>query len=155
MLLRHLFFWALIMTCAACNSDNRKTGVTQSKLLSPIQSGIDPVDRDFNMFIEKFSKDSAFQLNRTKFPLRIKQYDIDNDKDTILYEQRSAFEMKDFRKKRSDGIYDQWKQEIVFDENDTKAKIEIRGTYNGIMVDYYFEKKDGMWILMNIDDAST
>lgn len=63
--------------------------------------------------------------------------------------------MIDFRKKKSEGINDQWKQEIVVDENDTKARIEIRGIDNGIMVDYYFEKNDGRWMLVNIDDAST
>jgi hypothetical protein len=155
MILGHWFSCALIIAFAACNTESGKTEVTQSEPISAVQRDIDKVDRDFNLFVEKFSEDSAFQLDRTSFPLRIKQYDIDNDKDTILYRQRSAFEMMDFRKKKSDGRYDQWKQEIVMDKNQTKARIEIRGIENGIMVDYYFEKKDGKWMLVNIDDAST
>lgn len=102
-----------------------------------------------------FSKDSGFQRSRTKFPLRIKQYDIDNEKDTIIYEEQLTFEMKDFRKKESENKYDQWKQEIILDNNEAKATIEIRGIENGIMVDYYFEKKEGKWMLVSVDDSST
>lgn len=155
MLLRHLFLYVLVIACAACNSHSTTTESTQSKPPGPVQPGIDTVDRDFHLFIEKFSKDSAFQLNRTVFPLQIRQYDIDNGGDNIIYEQRSAFEMIDFRKKISDGIHDRWKQNIVWDKNDTRATIEIRGIDNGIKVDYHFEKKDGRWMLVHIDDAST
>ncbi len=63
--------------------------------------------------------------------------------------------MMDFRKKKSNSRYDQWKQEIVLDKGETKATIEIRGIENGIMVDYYFEKNDDRWMLVGVDDSST
>ena len=63
--------------------------------------------------------------------------------------------MMDFRKKKSDSRYDQWKQDAVLDKGGNKATIEIRGIENGIMVDYYFEKDDGKWMLVAVHDSST
>lgn len=141
---------------SSCKTNNQKAeNIQSSQQEFTVPSDIDIVDLDFNSFIEKFSQDSAFQLDRTRFPLKIKQYDIENDKDTIIYEQRSAFQMMDFRQKKSEGSYDRWKQEIVLDKNQSKATIEIRGIENGIVVDYNFEKKDGKWMLFSIDDSST
>lgn len=155
MLLRHSFLCALVLAFIACNTGSRKTENTELKSTSTVQSESDKVDKDFNAFIEKFSKDAAFQLARTNFPLPVKHYDTGNENDTILYVERSAFVMMDFRKKKSDGRYDQWKQEIVLDKNSTRATIQIRGIDNGIMVDYDFEKRDGRWMFVKVDDAST
>jgi hypothetical protein len=115
----------------------------------------EPVDNNFNDFIEKFSVDTTFQLSRTKFPLKTKWYDIDNDRDSLIYKDQSDFKMMDFRKKKTASPYDQWEQKIVIDKNNTSATIEIRGIENGIMVDYLFEKINGAWILIGIDDSST
>lgn len=156
MLLRYLFLCLSITAFYSCNGDSRRAKAQQVDLQPFVPlSDTTNVDKDFSAFIEQFSKDTSFQLSRTKFPLRIKQYDIEKDKDTIIYKQRSAFEMMDFRQKQSKGSYDQWKQEIVLDKSQSKATIEIRGIENGIMVDYNFEKKDGKWMLIGIDDSST
>jgi len=61
----------------------------------------------------------------------------------------------DFGKKKSKGQYDQWEKKIVVDKNNTSATIEVRGIDNGIMVDYLFEKINGTWMLIEIDDSST
>ena len=113
------------------------------------------VDLDFSLFIEHFSEDSAFQLNRTKFPLKITRYDLVDDKETIIYKSRSKFNILDFRIKKSNSRYDKWTQEIVMDKTKNKATIEINGIENGIMVEYYFEKIAGKWLLVGIRDSST
>jgi hypothetical protein len=156
-MLSHYFVFCLVIAAFySCNSGNQRVKAVQSgQQVSSHSSNTDIADKDFSTFIEQFSKDTAFQINRTKFPLRIKQYDIENDKDTIIYEQQSAFEMMDFRKRKSEGRYDQWKQEIVLDKSQRKATIEIRGIENGIVVDYHFEMRDGKWMLVGIDDSST
>jgi len=154
--LRYFMFCLTLFVFYSCKSDHKRIEIQQSSTQGPVAfSEIDKVDTDFNTFIELFSQDTAFQRKRTKFPLRIKQYDIENDKDTIIYNWHSGFEVMDFRRKKSDSRYDQWEQQIVVDKNQTKATIEIRGIENGIMVDYYFEKKDGRWMLVSIDDSST
>jgi hypothetical protein len=87
--------------------------------------------------------------------LRIKTYDIDSGKDIITYEERSAFEMMDFRRNKSDNTVNEWKQKTVLNKNQSKATIEVRGIENGTMVDYNFEKRDGKWMLISINDGST
>ncbi|OAQ39868.1 hypothetical protein A5893_09880 [Pedobacter psychrophilus] len=113
------------------------------------------VDNDFNDFLIKFSSDTSFQKSRTKFPLKINWYDIEKDKDSLIYKDVSDFEMMDFRKKKSKGQYDQWEQKILVDKDNTSAIIEIRGIENGIMVDYLFKKIKNVWMIIEIRDGST
>lgn len=112
-------------------------------------------DSDFIDFIDKFSTDSTFQVSRTKFPLKTKWYDLDNDSDSIIYMDMSKFELMDFRKNKSKGKYDQWEQKIVIGRDNASAIIEIRGIENGIMVDYIFKRINGTWMFIEIDDSST
>ncbi len=141
---------------SACDSSSVNSSSSKSKeTQTPANLIKEDVDINFNDFIYKFSTDSTFQLSRTKFPLKTKWYDSDNGRDTIIYKEKSSFEMMDFRRKKSKGEYDQWEQKIVVDKNNTSAKIEIRGIENGIMVDYLFEKTEGKWMLIAIVDSST
>ncbi|MBK7223981.1 MAG: DUF4348 domain-containing protein [Saprospiraceae bacterium] len=168
------FFWASTFLCVShnykyyiaslilvtlltgcVNSSTNSTSGQSNETQSPTIPAKEAMYNNFNAFVDKFSSDSTFQLSRTKFPLKIKWYDIDNDKDSLIYKERSSFEMMDFRKKKSTGQYDQWEQKIVVDKNNTSATIEIRGIENGIMVDYLFEKINGAWMLIEIDDSST
>lgn len=87
--------------------------------------------------------------------MAVTQYQLEYDRDTVIYIGRSEFKTVDFRKNRSEGRYDQWTQEIVPDKSGRKATIEIRGIDNGIMVDYRFEKIEGRWLLVGIEDQST
>ncbi|MEJ8819139.1 DUF4348 domain-containing protein [Lacibacter sp. H407] len=115
----------------------------------------DKVEVDFNLFIDNFSKGTAFQRSRTLFPLKIKQYDLENDKDTILYKHRSDFEMMDFRKNKSVSNSDKWTQKIILDKSQKAVVIQIRGIDNGIIVDYLFEKRNGKWLFVAVEDSST
>ena len=133
--------------------------MTTRELSNEIQTSTFPTieanDENFYDFIEKFSSDSIFQLSRTKFPLKIKLHDLDNDTDSLIYCEMSNYEMIDFRKKKSTGQYDQWEQLIIVDKNNTSATIEIRGIDNGIRVYYIFYKINGAWMFIEIDDSST
>lgn len=148
-----LLLVTLLIACdnSSSNATNGQSNENQT-LTIPTKKAI---DNNFNNFIDKFSIDSTFQVSRTKFPLKIKWYDIDNDRDSIFYRDSSSFELMDFGKKKSKGQYDQWEQKIVVDKNNTSATIEVRGIDNGIMVDYLFEKINGTWMLIEIDDSST
>lgn len=155
MLSRQFFVCLVIAVFCSCKNENEKTKTSQSnQQVSATSSDSNNIDRDFSAFIERFSSDSAFQLSRTKFPLRVKQYDIENI-DTIIYKQQSEFEMMDLRKMESDDRYDRWKQEIAVEKSQRKATIEIRGIDNGIMVDYYYEKRNGKWFFVGVEDSST
>jgi hypothetical protein len=148
-----LFLVTLITGCV--NSSTNSASGQSNETQTPTIPTKEAFDNNFNDFVHKFSSDSTFQLSRTKFPLKIKWYDIENDRDSLIYKDTTGFEMMDFRKKKSTSQYDQWEQKIVVDENNTSATIEIRGIENGIMVDYLFEKIYGAWMLIEIDDSST
>ena len=148
-----LILVTLLIGCvnSATNSKGGQSNGTQTSTIPAKEA----MYNNFNAFVDKFSSDSTFQLSRTKFPLKIKWYDIDNDKDSLIYKERSSFEMMDFRKKKSTGQYDQWEQLIIVDKNNTSATIEIRGIDNGIRVYYIFYKINGAWMFIEIDDSST
>jgi hypothetical protein len=76
------------------------------------------------------------------------------DKDTIVYWKRSELRRLDFRNNLEAGKRD-WEKAIVVNKNGEKAVVEIRGTENGLNVDYIFEKVKGLWFLVEIDDRST
>lgn len=151
--IKSLYFVILLTACD--NSSTNSTSGQSNENKAPTMPTREAVDNTFNDFIEKFSTDSTFQISRTKFPLETKWYDLDNDRDSLIYKDRSSFEMMDLRKKKSTGQYDQWEQKIVVDKNNTSATIEIRGVENGIIVDYLFEKINGVWMLIAINDSST
>lgn len=143
----------VVILLTSCNESNnyKLTGENETA----INRENEVIDDNFNDFIKKFSSDSIFQLSRISFPLKTKMYDIDNERDTIIFLEKHGFELMDFRKKKSEGKYDQWEQKIVVDKSNTSAKIEIRGIDNGIMVDYLFEKDKDGWMLVGIEDNST
>lgn len=141
----------LLGSCHNNSTTETNVAIDDSGIISTGES----VDDDFNIFIEKFSSDSLFQLSRIKFPLMIIIYDMSNDRDSAMCINKSDFNILDFRKKKSSVQSDQWKQEIVFDNKHTSATIEIRGIDNGMMVDYLFEKVNGAWMLIEIKDSST
>lgn len=146
----------LITLPAACDNNLVKSSsnkLNKTQILTSITKK--DIDNEFNDFIEKFSTDSIFQLSRIKFPLKTKYYDSDNNKYSVIYHDKPSSEMMDFRKKKSIGEYDQWEQKIIIDKNNTSATIEIRGIDNGIMVDYLFEKINGAWVLIELDNKST
>lgn len=157
MLIRY-FITSILLSILLISCDSTLTNTTNRHSNEPQTVTIptkETVDNNFKTFIEKFSSDSVFQLSRTKFPLKIKWYDIINDRDSLLYKNRGDFEMMDFRKKKFTGQYDQWEQKVVADKNNTSVTIEIRGIENGIMIDYLFEKINEAWVLIEIDDRST
>lgn len=157
MLIRY-FITSILLSILLISCDSTLTNTTNRYSNEPQTVTIptkETVDNNFKTFIEKFSSDSVFQLSRTKFPLKIKWYDIINDRDSLIYKNRVDFEMMDFRKKKSTGQYDQWEQKVVADKNNTSVTIEIRGIENGIMIDYLFEKINEAWVLIEIDDRST
>lgn len=147
---------AVIISCLllfSCNSNtsdltNIKSGQTSDSL---IQNQI--AHHDFNSFIEKFSTDTLFQISHTIFPLKITWHEI--ERDTIFYRGKSDVEFVDFRIKEYKGEVDRWKQNIIIDESNKSAVIEIRGVDNGIHVDYIFKIINDAWMFVEIDDSST
>lgn len=106
-------------------------------------------EEDFSYFIEKFSKDSVFQRSRVNFPIKIQLLDDDFELVEFIVEKEDYFTLNFIYP--DDFI--EFKQKIILHQN--KATIEVRGTANGIMIDYFFEKIEGKWKLKTWIDSST
>ena len=95
-----------------------------------------------------------FQISRVKFPLRVRE--LDDEYESV----EKKIEKNSYRKidLRYDNSYvtrelSKYTQKIKLEGN--KATVEIRGIDNGIMTDFYFEKRNGKWKLISWDDSST
>lgn len=112
------------------------------------------VDSNFETFLSLFNKDSLFQVSRIVFPLKVKELELGDpsemlDKSINKEEHRKLdFSLPEFK----DSI-DNYTQNIRLEKNN--ATIEIRGVDNGIIMDVFFEKKNGKWMLISWTDSST
>lgn len=122
---------------------------------TPIAELSESKDSSFDSFINKFSTDSVFQKSRIVFPLKTTVYDMDAQQDKIIFVSQKDCAIMDFRQKKSTGQSDQWVQKTILHADSSKAHIEIRGIDNGISVDCKFEKKNGNWYLLEVNDHST
>jgi hypothetical protein len=93
-----IFLNVIVLTACDNSSTNSTSGQSKETQSSTILKK-EAIDNNFNDYVNKFSSDSIFQLRRTKFPLKIKWYDVENDKDSLIYKVRTSYKMIDFRKK--------------------------------------------------------
>lgn len=116
----------------------------------------EPGSENFNIFVERFSQEQSFQLNRIKFPISIVVPDAQDEGMAPIKETISKYEWE-FLDLTYDSTYltrpyDQYYQVVRF-RNDT-AVVEIRGINNGIYADYYFALIDNEWYLVTLYEAS-
>jgi hypothetical protein len=108
-------------------------------------------DLDFINFLTKFSKDSIFQIKSISFPITESFADSDNDYETAT----KTIKQEDWKFwKLTDDI----NQLMILSNIQTDNKyrnIFFRGVENGIWVKYTFEKINGNWKLIRIEDYST
>lgn len=155
-MIRYLSILLLLALITGCkNTSTSSIAIQTAETQDTLSVTPDPSDQKFADFIEKFSADSTFQLSRTKFPLKVTWYDHDTDQDSLFFINKPDFQMVDLRKKKSSGEFDQWEASTVLSNNKTSATIRISGIDNGIMVFYHFEKINGAWMLVDVEDAST
>lgn len=120
-------------------------------------------EENFETFLAKFNRDSVFQISRVKFPLKVKEIDLESMAE--LDENKSGFKERTILKSdytKLDFTYpkdaltrelDRYTQKIKIKKNITV--VEIRGVDNGIYSDFYFEKIDGKWFLETWKEQST
>jgi hypothetical protein len=108
-------------------------------------------DFEFMDFLVKFSNDSLFQIKNISFPLSESFADSDND-----YEIATKTSKLDDWKfwKLTDDI----NRLLILSNIQTDNKyrnIFFRGVENGIYIKYTFEKLNGNWKLIRLEDYST
>jgi hypothetical protein len=149
MIVKHIYFAviisSLIISCSQQENDEHSETISSSTIL---------IDDDFNRFLDEFSADYQFQLNRIKFPLKTNTFDINQDKSIVTFQQKSKFKQLDFREMKSKTEFDNWNQNRVVDVKKLDAVVEFRGVDNGINIDFIFKKINNTWMLIEINDSS-
>ncbi|MDI9605174.1 MAG: DUF4348 domain-containing protein [Bacteroidota bacterium] len=157
-----LLFFLLILSCGQSERDGRvKTVGKKTKSESSVRAEVVSdtalvAEEEFDLFLQKFSEQRSFQLNRVKFPINVTVPNTDDEGMAPIEETigRYDWEMLDFTYDSTflTRPYDQYYQVVRF-WNDT-AVVEIRGIDNGIYADYYFELIDKQWYLVTLYEAS-
>jgi hypothetical protein len=133
------------------NSDTVSTSVKRSGITVP-----DDVDDNFETFLNYFNEDSTFQASRIEFPLKgkVADYAKDYEFSEVIIQPRE-FRKLDFTYDPSSANREVDSYEQKLNVKGNEAVIEIRGIENGIMADYFFEKRKGKWVLVTWEDSST
>lgn len=105
------------------------------------------VNEDFSLFLKKFTTDKNFHLSRINFPLTVKMNNDDFELvDYII--AKSNYKMIQLNDKGS-----QYQQKSI--PKNSTVIIKQKGNDNGILIEYVFEQKNGLWYLKTWIDAST
>lgn len=178
MYVRNLLILFVVLFCLSCQSDDSKSEeLVSSYDTISIKSSVSPVERSTalpdledsvlvtnslitfkTIFLDRFSKDSLFQIDHIKFPLVNKGY-----KDNIetgegdFYTELSGKDRWTMMNLKYDSSgfyqeYDRCTQEFEMKGNDS-VKITYRGIDNGIYFGYIFAK-DPVWKLVETWDFS-
>jgi hypothetical protein len=108
---------------------------------------------NFDHFIYKYCTDSIFQMSRTKFPLKASffiDFELDN-LDTLLPRDSYNFDPIFFRDNYKVQIYDNFKGQI---KNTDQRLVSYEGIENGIDINYFFERIEKKWFLIEFIDNS-
>lgn len=128
--------------------------IPESKTEKQAENGTTEIE-NFDAFFERFSKDSVFQKERTKYPLKIAYYeDIDEDL-SVRYAKETESAYTDFTadtlaiNKKTDRFT------FKIEKTDTKIIYKRVGYDNGIYISYIFSLFGNSWFLSEIRDEST
>jgi hypothetical protein len=108
---------------------------------------------EFNDFFSKFTSDSLFQLERTKFPFVIKIWVVDDEmRMKKIAKDDWKFLSFDYKEEYGTRKLDAYTQRTkIFPDS---AKIELRGVDCGIYVDFLFFNEAGRWFMTSESDYS-
>ncbi|MDC9722723.1 MAG: DUF4348 domain-containing protein [Urechidicola sp.] len=107
---------------------------------------------NFDRFIYNFCIDESFQINRIKFPIKLRYRVNFENYDAPLLD--TILPLKKWE--HDDLFYDQITQAQIFDNfkgemrNTKERVVHFRGVQNGRNLAYYFEADNGKWYLTSI-----
>jgi hypothetical protein len=125
----------------------------------PLRSQTVTSKEDFDDFFWKFMDDSTFQIERIKFPIMRTFLRDDPEKlfieDSTLVtesEWKHIYFLLGMETNYRPQIYDNFSAELRDTDERTFAWLGIE---TGIQVYYYFQRINGKWYLIRIEDKST
>jgi hypothetical protein len=150
---------SLIFSCSQGSTNKNTKNGSETREKEVLSSTIDVAladSEEFDKFIQKFSTEESFQIERIKFPINIIVPDAGHEGMAPMHETIGKYdwEMIDLSYDSTflTRPYDQYYQAVRF-TNDT-AVVEIRGIDNGIYADYYFSLINKKWYLVTLYEAS-
>lgn len=149
--------FTLLFSCTqGRESKNSVQSDSNNDIDSTLLSSNSPELEDFAEFVEKFSKEKSFQMQRIKFPIKVIVPDSEHEGMAPMEDAINKYDWEQLDLTYDSTYltrpYDQYYQVVRFD-NDT-AIVEIRGIDNGIYADYYFTIIDRKWYLVTLYEAS-
>ncbi len=133
-----LIIFTIIITCC------------ESKKNQPSKLSNNRVEENFEIFLNKFSSDSIFQIQRVKFPLLSKTDDRESGQRDQSIIQQKDWIFSNFTKLKTIPKYVISHKKI--NTNEYHLIFQIEDT--GVNVTYVFKNEQGNWFLILINDDS-
>lgn len=150
-----LFFCIILVFLISCTQNRGEKGMKGKEIADSALTEEFEVE-EFSEFMERFSLEESFQLQRIKFPISVIVPDTGNEGMAPIREVIGRYDWEPLDLTYDSTYltrpYNQYYQVVRFN-NDT-AVVEIRGIDNGIYADYYFELIDRKWYLVTLYEAS-
>jgi len=142
---KKIIFYSLVLSVFVnCSAICQQSGVKENQ-----------PNENFIEFLQKFSWNDKFQLERTKFPLQSISLDDSFTKTITTYVKKSDWKLVSFFKRDQPSygqIYDNFENKM----RDTDERVYAwHGLGNGIQRFYYFKRISGHWYLIKQEDLST
>jgi hypothetical protein len=149
-MIKNIFILAVLLMFS-CGTKSTDSNGSDKSADSVTISGSNSLE-DFNEFFKKFTTDSLFQVERVKFPWRLRL--TTDEGETVEETSMEDWTFSTFYYEDSYGTreVDAYTQEIKI--NGDTATLQQRGVDNGIHVDYEFVMEKGKWILVSGKDFS-
>lgn len=102
----------------------------------------------FESFVQKFSLDTLFQVNRIEFPLNTIQLNEDFEEIEIWVEE------KDWRRVVFEETED-YSMTAFTNRDGEEGYVNFKGIENGIAISFTFQLNGGEWYLVKMADRTT
>lgn len=141
-----LLFGAVLLLLPGCNNNKRVKGSLPAKATAKFNA-VGTASENFNIFFNRFSTDSVFQISRIEFPLKL----------TIIGGEGESDTAKFIKKKDWLFAHAQPEKDVIARPKQTskaKANIHFLIEDTGFSVYYYFVIRKGKWWMTSIRDES-
>ncbi|AWX45128.1 hypothetical protein HME9304_02138 [Flagellimonas maritima] len=166
-------FVLIMLGASSCKQESNNKDASSSTIGSPVLSEkvanqkeekeqiIKPIEipkdcnQTFETFFERFAKDSVFQKNRVKYPMKWFYYENSYDELKIDVMENGKFYYIDFTEDKDAMNKESGKYTVSIDKKSNHVDYLLKGYDNGLMLTYKFNLIDGCWYLVEILDEST
>lgn len=130
----------------ACDNNKRSKGSLPAKAAAKVNA-VNTASESFNIFFNRFSTDSAFQISRIEFPLKLTIIGGEGEGDTTKFLQKKDWWFQDPQKQKDIIVRPQ-----RIDKTTVAVHLLIDET--GFSVYRNFVKRKGKWWMTSIRDES-